>query len=145
MTDPQFARLMKALGRADTLDDPRFADWPRRIAHSRELHQIIEEALVRESSAEWARRLASADAPAAPVLGIPETVQLEQLTSRDVLQTIDTPYGPLRLAGSGFRLEHGGGSVDRAPATPGQHTDEVLAEAGYSAADIAAMRQQDVV
>ena len=140
MTDPQFKRLMQALGRADTLDDPRFADWPSRIAHTGELHRIIEEALMRETSAEWAKRLAQADAPAAPVLSIPETVRLEQLASRDILQSVDTPHGTVRLAGSGFRLEHGGGSVDRAPATPGQHTDEVLAEAGYSSADIAAMR-----
>jgi crotonobetainyl-CoA:carnitine CoA-transferase CaiB-like acyl-CoA transferase len=145
MTEPQFARLMKTLGRADTLDDPRFADWPKRIAHARELHQIIEEALMRERSAEWVRLLASADAPAARVLSIPETVQLEQLASREVLQSIDTPYGRVRLAGSGFRLEHGGGSVERVPAMLGQDTDDVLAEAGYSAAEIATMRQQGVI
>jgi crotonobetainyl-CoA:carnitine CoA-transferase CaiB-like acyl-CoA transferase len=144
MTDPQFKRLMRTLGRADTLDEPRFADWPSRIAHSRELHGIIEEALIGETSAEWAKRLAEADAPAAPVLSIPETVQLQQLASRDILQSVETPHGPVRLAGSGFRLEHGGGSVERAPATPGQHTDDVLAEAGYSPADIAAMREEGV-
>ncbi|HEX2885237.1 CoA transferase [Vineibacter terrae] len=145
MTEPQFRRLMPALGRADALDDPRFADWPSRIAHSKDLHQIIEDALMRETSAEWARRLAEADAPAAPVLGIPQTVQLEQLASRDILQSIETPHGTVRLAGSGFRLEHGGGTVERAPAMAGQHTDEVLAEAGYSPADIAAMRADGVL
>jgi crotonobetainyl-CoA:carnitine CoA-transferase CaiB-like acyl-CoA transferase len=145
MTEPQFGRLMKALGRADTLEDPRFADWPKRIEHSQALHAIIEEAMMRETSAEWAKRLAAADCPAAPVLNIPQTVQLDQLAPRDILQSVDTPYGPVRLAGSGFRLEHGGGSVERAPATLGQHTDEVLGEAGYSAAEIAALRQQGVV
>lgn len=144
MTEPQFRRLMHTLGRADALDDPRFADWPTRIAHGRELHDIIEEALMRETSAEWAQRLAAADAPAAPVLSIPETVRLEQVAVRDLLQSIDTPHGPIRVAGSGFRLEHGGGSVERPPATPGQHTDEVLAEAGYSEGEIAAMRADGV-
>ena len=145
MTEPQFGRLMKALGRADTLEDPRFADWPTRIAHAKELHAIIEEALVRETSATWADRLAAADCPAAPVLSIPETVQLEQLGSRDVLQSTQTPHGPIRLAGSGFRLEHGGGSVERGPAALGQHTDEVLREAGYTADEIAAMRRDSVI
>jgi crotonobetainyl-CoA:carnitine CoA-transferase CaiB-like acyl-CoA transferase len=46
--------------------------------------------------------------------------------------------------GSGFRLEHGGGSVDRPPATLGQHTDEILREAGYGDADIAEMRTAKV-
>jgi crotonobetainyl-CoA:carnitine CoA-transferase CaiB-like acyl-CoA transferase len=145
MTEPQFVRLMKTLDRTDALDDPRFADWPARIAHADALHRIIEDALVRQSSATWTERLASADAPAARVLSIPEVVQLEQLASRDVLQGIDTPWGPIRLAGSGFRLEHGGGSVERAPATLGQDTEDVLAEAGYSAAEIEAMRRQGVV
>lgn len=145
MTEPQFGRLMKALGRADVLDDPRFVDWPTRIAHAQELHAIIEDALMRENSAEWATRLAAADAPAAPVLNIPQTVQLDQLASRDLLQSVDTPHGPVRLAGSGFRLEHGGGSVERPPATLGQHTDEVLGEVGYSANEIAAMRQEGVI
>ncbi len=145
MTDPQFRRLMQTLDRADALDDPRFADWPGRIAHAGALHQIIEDALIRETSAEWARRLAAADAPAAPVLSIPETVQLEQLAVRDILQSVETPLGRIRLAGSGFRLDHGGGSVERAPAISGEHTDEILAEAGYTDADIAALRREGVV
>ena len=47
--------------------------------------------------------------------------------------------------GSGFRLEHGGGSVERPPATLGEHTDEVLREAGYGEADIAEMRASKIV
>jgi crotonobetainyl-CoA:carnitine CoA-transferase CaiB-like acyl-CoA transferase len=42
MTDPQFQRLMKELGRDDALADPRFADWPTRIANDKALHEIIE-------------------------------------------------------------------------------------------------------
>jgi crotonobetainyl-CoA:carnitine CoA-transferase CaiB-like acyl-CoA transferase len=42
-------------------------------------------------------------------------------------------------------MEHDGGSVDRPPAKLGQHTDEVLGEAGYSAAEIAEMRAAKVV
>ena len=57
---------------------------------------------------------------------------------------VDTPHGPIKVVGSGFRLEHGGGSVDRPPATLGQHTDEILREAGYGDADIAEMRTAKV-
>ena len=145
MTDPQFQRLMKVLGRADALADPRFVDWPTRIENNLALHAIVEEAMKQETAATWVERFAKNDVPAGQVLSIPETVQLDLFQHRTVLQTIETAHGPIKVVGSGFRLEHGGGSVERPPATLGEHTDEVLREAGYADADIAEMRQQAVV
>jgi crotonobetainyl-CoA:carnitine CoA-transferase CaiB-like acyl-CoA transferase len=145
MTDPQFQRLMKVLDRADTLADPRFTDWPTRIANNKALHEIIEAVMKTEASATWVERFAKADVPAGRVLSIPETAQLDLFQHRTVLQTVETEHGPIKVIGSGFRLEHGGGSVDRPPATLGQHTDEVLGEAGYSVAEIAEMRATQVV
>jgi crotonobetainyl-CoA:carnitine CoA-transferase CaiB-like acyl-CoA transferase len=145
MTDPQFQRLMKVLGRAEALADPRFVDWPTRIENNLALHAIVEEAMKQETSATWVERFAKNDVPAGQVLSIPETVQLDLFQHRTVLQTVETDHGPIKVIGSGFRLEHGGGSVERPPATLGEHTDEVLGEAGYSAADIAEMRSGKVV
>jgi crotonobetainyl-CoA:carnitine CoA-transferase CaiB-like acyl-CoA transferase len=145
MTDPQFQRLMKVLGRAEALADPRFVDWPTRIENNLALHAIVEEAMKQETSATWVERFAKNDVPAGQVLSIPETVQLDLFQHRTVLQTVETEHGPIKVIGSGFRLEHGGGSVERPPATLGEHTDEVLREAGYADADIAEMRQQAVV
>jgi crotonobetainyl-CoA:carnitine CoA-transferase CaiB-like acyl-CoA transferase len=145
MTDPQFQRLMKVLGCETALADPRFADWPKRIDNNKALHEIIEAAMKKETSATWAERFAKADVPAGRVLSIPETAQLDLMKHRTVLQTVETEHGPIKVVGSGFRLEHGGGSVDRPPAKLGQHTDEVLGEAGYSSAEIQEMRVAKVV
>ncbi len=145
MTEPQFQRLMKVLGREDALADPRFVDWPKRIDNNTALHDIVEAAMKKETSATWAERFAKSDVPAGRVLTIPETAQLDLMQHRTVLQSVDTPHGPIKVVGSGFRLEHGGGSVDRPPASLGQHTDEVLGEAGYSATEIAEMRTDKVV
>ncbi len=145
MTDPQFQRLIKLIGREDALADPRFVDWPTRIANSPAVHEIVESVLKTETSATWAERFAKHDIPAGRVLSIPETVKLDVFKHRTILQTVETEHGPIQVVGSGFRLEHGGGSVERPPATLGQHTDEVLKEAGYSADDIAAMRTAKIV
>ncbi len=145
MTEPQYQRLMKVLGCEDALPDPRFVDWPTRIANNQALHEIIETAMKTETSAAWAALFAKHDIPAGRVLSIPETAQLDLFQHRTVLQTVETEHGPIKVIGSGFRLEHGGGSVDRPPAKLGQHTDEVLGEAGYSAAEIAAMRAEKIV
>ena len=109
------------------------------------LHDIIEAELVKETSTTWAERFAKADVPAGRVLSIPETVQLDHFTRRTIIQEVDTPHGPIKVVGSGFRMEHDGGSVDRPPATLGQDTDEILREAGYGDADIAEMRETKVV
>ncbi len=145
MTDPQYKRLMKVLGREDTLADPRFSDWPTRIANNVALKAIVEAAMKTETSATWIERFGKSDIPAGRVHSIPETAQLDLFQHRAILQSVDTEHGPIRLVGSGFRLEHGGGSVERAPATLGQHSDQVLGEAGYSLAEIAEMRQEGVV
>jgi crotonobetainyl-CoA:carnitine CoA-transferase CaiB-like acyl-CoA transferase len=145
MTDPQFQRLMTVLGCEAALADPRFADWPKRIDNNKVLHEIIEAAMKMETSATWVARFAKADVPAGRVLSIAETAKLDLMKHRTVLQTVETEHGPIKVVGSGFRLEHGGGSVDRPPAKLGQHTDEVLGEAGYSAAEIAEMRTGKVV
>ncbi len=145
MTDPQFQRLMKQLGREDALAEPKFKDWPTRIANNKVLHGIIEEAMKQRTSAEWAGLFAKNDIPAGRVLSIPEAVKLDHYGRRTIMQTVETEHGPITVVGSGFRMEHDGGSVDRPPAKLGQHTDEVLGEAGYSVAEIAEMRAAKVV
>ena len=145
MTEPQFQRLMKTIDRADALADPRFANWSTRIDNTKALHDVIEEVLKQQTSTHWVERFAKDDIPAGRVLSIPETAQLDLFQHRTVLQDVQTEHGPIKVIGSGFRLEHGGGSVDRPPATLGQHTDEVLGEAGYTPAEIAEMRAEKVV
>ena len=79
----------------------------------------------------WEARLTAADVPCGSIWKIDEIVGHPQLEHRDVLQTIDSRYGPMRLVGAGFRLEHGSPGLDREPPTLGEHTDEILKEAGY--------------
>ena len=55
------------------------------------------------------------------------------------------PLRPQTFVGSGFRLAHGGGSIERPPALPGEHAEEILEEAGYGEAEIAALRRDGVI
>jgi crotonobetainyl-CoA:carnitine CoA-transferase CaiB-like acyl-CoA transferase len=145
LTDKQFASLMRALGRADALEDPRFKDWPARTANEPALREIIESALATDDARSWEARLTAADVPCGSIWTIEEIVRHPQLESRDVLQTIDSRYGPLRLVGAGFRLAHGSPGLDRQPPTLGEHTDEILRAAGYGAAEIEALRRDGVI
>jgi crotonobetainyl-CoA:carnitine CoA-transferase CaiB-like acyl-CoA transferase len=145
LTEKQFASLMRELGCADALEDPRFKDWPARTANEPTLRAIIESALVTDDARSWEARLTAADVPCGSIWTIEEIVHPPQLESRDVLQTIDSRYGPLGLVGAGFRLAHGSPGLERQPPTVGEHTDEILREAGYGTEDIERLRRDAVI
>jgi len=145
LTEKQFASLMRTIGRADALEDPRFKDWRARTDNEPALREIIETALAKDDPKSWEARLTAADVPCATVWKIEEITRHPQLEHRDVVQTIDSRYGPMRLVGSGFRLEHGSPSIDREPPTLGEHTDEILGEAGYTPAEIKELRRDGVI
>jgi crotonobetainyl-CoA:carnitine CoA-transferase CaiB-like acyl-CoA transferase len=145
MTDRQFEKLMNALGRSEILDEPRFRDWSARIENEAALREIIESALASADAKTWEARLTAADVPCASIWTIGEIVHHPQLAHRDLLQTIDSAYGPLTLVCSGFQLAEGSGDIDRAPPLLGEQTDEILSEAGYGAGEIEALRREEVV
>jgi crotonobetainyl-CoA:carnitine CoA-transferase CaiB-like acyl-CoA transferase len=145
LTEKQFASLMRTIGRADALDDSRFKDWRARIENEPALREVIETALAGDDPKSWEARLTAADVPCSTVWKIEEITRHPQLEHRDVLQTIDSRYGAMRLVGAGFRLAHGSPGIDREPPTLGEHTDEVLAEAGYAPDDIKELRRDGVI
>jgi crotonobetainyl-CoA:carnitine CoA-transferase CaiB-like acyl-CoA transferase len=145
LTEKQFASLMRTIGRADALDDPRFKDWRARTDNEPALREIIETALAADEPKAWEARLTAADVPCATVWKIEEITRHPQLEHRDVMQTVDSRYGPMRLVGAGFRLAHGSPAIEREPPTLGEHTDEILGEAGYGPTEIKELRRDGVI
>src|ERR1700691_2782648 len=92
--DRQYEALLTALGRSDVLDDPRFADWFQRAEHEPALRAIIEAALARDNAKTWEKRLNDAGAPCASIWKIEEIIEHPQIVARNVMQTINTEYGP---------------------------------------------------
>lgn len=145
LTEKQYVNLMEALGRADALDDPRFATWGSRIENAAALREVVETAMQGGDPKTWEARLTRANVPCATIYTIDEITDHPQVHHRGLLQDAQTPYGPVTLVGPGFRLAHGGGGISRPAALPGADTDEVLAGAGYDEAAIAALRAAGVV
>ncbi len=143
--EKQYRALMTGIGRTEVFDDPRFSDWFQRKAHEAEMREIIETALSAEDSKVWERRLNDAGAPCASIWKVEEIIDHPQIVARGAMQTVDSPYGPIRLMGSGFQMAHGGGRLDTLAPEAGADTDAVLGEIGYDAAAIAGLRTEGIV
>ena len=118
-------------------DDPRFVDRMARHDHYAELDEILKEAALARTQLDWFGLLD----------GFAEVFDDPQVAELGLIETIDMPSGerplvqvgpPLRLSGSDLRV---------APPAPnlGEHTDEVLGEAGFSPEEIEALRREGVI
>lgn len=149
-TEAQFQIICRTLGRGDLLEDPRFATRADRSRHRSELRAELEQTLTTAPAAHWESALAAAGVPAGRVLSVADALSHAQVQARELVQEVE-----VRGAEAGPRsspiLGHGihvNGAVPRPSAAPpllGEHTDAVLAALGYSAEEIAALREQGAV
>ena len=131
--DRLFARLCERIGLPELVDDPRFRTNPDRLANRDALLPPIRGRLAERRSAHWLAALD--DIPVAPVQDIAQAARHEQTLASGIVQElagVETLALPLELDS-----EHVG-HYD-APPTLGAHSAEVLAELGYSAAEIDAL------
>jgi crotonobetainyl-CoA:carnitine CoA-transferase CaiB-like acyl-CoA transferase len=143
--EKQYRNLMTAIGCTHVFDDPRFGDWFLRKDNEAALREIIEAALAAKDAKAWEPLLNDAGAPCASIWKVEEIIDHPQVAARGVMQTVDSPYGPLRLMGSGFQMAHGGGKLDTVGPALGAHTDAILTEIGFDDAAIAGLRERGVV
>jgi len=91
------------------------------------------------------KALNAVGAPSASIWTIEEVIAHPQIIAREVMQSVQTQYGMLRLMGSGFQMAHGGGHLDTAPPELGADTDTILADLGYDEAAISGLRADGVI
>ena len=139
------SRISKVLGTHDLSEDPRFDTPLKRFKNRAELGGLIEEALCRKTTAEWLPLTQEADLWAAPVNSFPEVFSDPQVIHNDMVVSVDSPIGPLRLPNVPYRLSKTPAKVRTAPPTLGQHTEEILLSAGYSKDEVNSLRQEKVI
>ncbi len=141
-----FERFCRALDLEELLEDERFTDNPKRVAHRKEIVPIIERRIRTLTKAEVVRRLREANVPVGPINALDEVFADPVVRHLGLIAEVDHPTaGRVRAPGIPVRLSGTPPSVRRHPPELGEHTDEVLRELGYSKADIAALRRDGAV
>jgi len=140
----QHVRLYEALGRPDIAARDGLDDRNGDIAEKK---RFIAETLATRTADEWETELQSKHIPAARVRRLSESLADPQLATRNAVHRFaDAPeVGALTVPLAAFKFAHGGPSLERPPARFGEHNDEVLADLGYGAEEIAAMRRDRVI
>lgn len=145
-SDGLWRRFAEATGLGDLADDPRYATNPDRVRNRDTLIPRITQALAARGCAEWTDLLNAAGVPAGPVNTVPAALEHPQVAAREMVTEIEHPVaGPLKMLGSPIKLSAQPAAIRRPPPTLGQHTDEILAEAGFTAAEITELHQVGVV
>jgi crotonobetainyl-CoA:carnitine CoA-transferase CaiB-like acyl-CoA transferase len=141
-----WAKLCKAMDMESFADDPRFGSWMLRLQNNQALLPILEKRFGEKTRDEWLAVLAAHDIPAAPVKTVLEFMNDPAVQHHDMVHEYDHPdVGRLRLMGQPIAFTDTPTRDPGPPPTLGQHTDEVLKEAGYDAAAIHELRAKKVV
>jgi crotonobetainyl-CoA:carnitine CoA-transferase CaiB-like acyl-CoA transferase len=139
----RFTRVIEA---PELRDDPRFKDNRARMTNLALLIETLAPHLKRRGSADWLARFEAAGVPAGPVLSITEMHADPQAQAREmIVETLHPKAGRTRAIGLPIKLSTTPGGSRRPAPLFGQHTREVLAEAGYSDAEIAALAKAGAV
>ena len=142
-----FPKIMQAIGREDLIEDPVFSNQKAMIeAHRQgELYDIIQDGFKQKTVEEWEPILTEFDIPYALCKTYDEIVDDEQAWANDVFYKMDYPRGPKALVRIPVTFEETPlPPYEKAPLI-GEHTEDILADLGYSPEEIKAMEDAGVV
>ncbi|MEX1169682.1 MAG: CoA transferase [Chloroflexota bacterium] len=145
-SERQWPRFCDALGLPDLAQDPRFTTNGDRVVHRAELRSILARRFVEGNAGAWLAALDAASVPCGPINDIVGAFASDEAAALGMTVEQDHPaWGVIRQVGIPFRMSDTPATIRTPPPALGEHTDEILAELGYAAIDVADLRRRQVV
>jgi len=144
--DRFWQRLAPALGLGHMVEDARFAKNIERVKHRRELESALEAAIGKQDREPLLKILEDAGVPATPVNNVEQVMQDPQTAARQMVERVLHPkLGDIPVVGTPVKFSRMKAGVRRPAPLLGEHTDEILAEHGYTPEQIRALRAKKVI
>jgi crotonobetainyl-CoA:carnitine CoA-transferase CaiB-like acyl-CoA transferase len=142
----EWLAFCEAAERPDLIEDPRFRSAAGLVRHAEARLELMAGILAGRSTAEWLERLDRAEVPCAPVLTREELPHHPQIVENELVVESTHPIaGRMRQARPAARFGATPSALRRPAPGLGEHGDELLAEAGYAAGEIRALRESGVI
>jgi len=141
-----FHRLCDVLGRPEWTEAAEFADNAGRVRNRAALAEGIESITAHQPRSHWLAVFDENDIPCGPINDYAQVFADPQINARDMIAEVEHPtLGRLRTLGSPIKMSATPPDVSRRAPLHGEHTAEVLAEAGFSESDVAALRRAGAI
>src|SRR6188474_1826240 len=142
---PVWEAICKVIGHEEWLTDPRYATPKARLPHLSEIFDGIEEWTKTKTKFEAMDILNGHDIPCGPILSMKEIADEPSLRATGTVVEVDHPTrGKYLTVGNPIKMSDSPADVKRSPLL-GEHTDEILAELGFGANEIAALRTEKII
>jgi crotonobetainyl-CoA:carnitine CoA-transferase CaiB-like acyl-CoA transferase len=139
-TDANWKAFFELAGRQDLLADPRYATLASRLANIESLYEQLGQIVATRTNAEWLKALEDANVPAMVVNTLETLLDDPQLQATGFWKIVEHPTeGTLRMTDIPTTYSESPGEIRRLPPRFGEHSVEVLREAGFGQAEIDAM------
>ncbi len=139
-------RIATVVGLPKLIADPRFKTNADRMAHRRELAELIAARTRTRTSADWILNLEASGVPVGPINKIGEMLVDPQVLAREMVVEVNHPKaGRTKALGLPIKFSDTPGSVRSAAPLLGQHTRVVLMSLGYSDQEIKALEKSGAV
>ena len=135
-----YPMLVNLLGVPELADDPRFRTGRDRMGNLPVLVEMLTVQFKKRITSEWLKELEAIGIPCGPVLSVGEMHEHPQTLARDMVPAVEHPMaGDVRTIGLPVKFSETPGAILTPAPLFGQHTREVLSEAGFTAVEIEAL------
>lgn len=140
VNDPQWRKLLKAIGHPEVLDDPKFSTMSARMRNVNLLYALLADTIQHKTTAEWEKIFNEQDIPNGPVRQLDDLMSDDYLQKTGFFQHHEHPTeGPIVMTSIPQHFSRSPGSIRRLPPNLGEHSEEILREAGFSDEAIASL------